>query len=56
MHHFVRVDFTPMGDTHCTGFYPSRFTFALEAIPFWYRVLELTTEQIGRQALIQTLG
>ena len=56
MHHFVRVCFAPTGDTHCTGFYPSGFIFALEAIPFWYRLLELSTEQIGCQVLIQTLG
>ena len=56
MHHFVRVCFAPMGDTHCTGFYPFGFIFALETIPFWYRLLKLTAEQLGCQVLIQTSG
>ena len=56
MHHFVRVCLAPMGDTYCTGFYTSGFIFALEAIPFWYRLLELTAEQIDCQVLLQMLG
>ena len=56
MHHFVRVCFASVGDTHCTGFYPFGFIFALEATLFWYQLLEPTTEQIGCPVLIQTLG
>ena len=56
MHHFARVFLASASDTHCTGFYPFGFIFTLEAIPFWYRLLEPTTEQIGCQVLIQTLG
>ena len=56
MHHSVHVCFAPPSDTFCTGFYPSGLIFASEAIPFWYRLLEPTAEQIGCQVLIQTLG
>ena len=45
-----------IGDTYRTGFYPFGFIFELEAIPFWYRLLEPMIEQIGYQVLIQTLG
>ena len=56
MHHFARVCLAPVGDTYRIGFEPSGFIFALEAIPFWYRFLQLTAEQIGCQVLLQTLG
>ena len=45
-----------IGDTYHTVFYPFGFIFKLEAIPFWYRLLETMTEQVGYQVLIQTLG
>ena len=44
---FVYACFSPMDDTHCTSFYSSESIFALAAIPFWYRPLDLSVEQIG---------
>ena len=36
--------------------FPFWGNFELKVIPFWYRLSEPMTEQIGCQVLIQTLG
>ena len=50
------VCFCSIGDTYRISFYPFGSIFELEAIPFWYRLLEPMIEQIGYQVLIQMLG
>ena len=44
-----------IGDTYCIGFhvFEDFLFFELEAIPFWYRLLEPMTKRIGYQVLIK---
>ena len=43
------------GDTYRIGFYVFEdfYFFELEAIPFWYQLLEPTTKRIGYQVLVK---
>ena len=47
--------FCSIGNTSRIDFSPFCGNFEVKAIPFWYRLLEPMTEQIGYQVLIQTL-
>ena len=49
---FLCVCFCSIGDTSRIGFSFFWGMFELKAIPLWYRLLELMTEQIGYEVLI----